>query len=191
MEKVRLGRTGLMVSRVGFGGIPIQRLSTAEAISVVRGAIDLGVNFFDTANAYSDSEEKIGAAIKGVKREDLIIASKSMATDKKTFTEHLDLCLKRLGSDYLDLYQPHNVSTAAAREAIFAPGGAYEGLTEAVKAGKVRFPAFSSHSIPLAMEIMKSGKFAAVHGYALWRRKVPPVPPWSFCPKAGTPSPPA
>jgi predicted aldo/keto reductase-like oxidoreductase len=162
MEKIRFGKTGLMVSRVGFGGIPIQRLSKTEAVSVVRGVIDLGVNFLDTANAYSDSEEKIGEAIKGIKRESLVIASKSTATDKKTFLEHLDLCLEHLGIDYLDLYQTHNMSSAETRNAIFAPGGAFEGLIEAVKTGKVRFPAFSSHNIPLAIEIMKTGKFAAV-----------------------------
>ncbi|MDR2631179.1 MAG: aldo/keto reductase [Spirochaetaceae bacterium] len=162
MEKVRLGKTGLMVSRVGFGGIPIQRLSKAEAASVVKGVIDLGVNFLDTANAYSDSEEKIGEAIKDIKRENLVIASKSTAPDKKTFMEHLDLCLKRLGTDYVDLYQIHNVSTIEKRDVVFAPGGAYEGLAEAIKMGKVRFPAFSSHNIPLAIDIMKTGKFFVV-----------------------------
>jgi predicted aldo/keto reductase-like oxidoreductase len=162
MEKIRFGKTDLMVSRVGFGGIPIQRLSRAEAAAVVNGAIDLGVNFLDTANAYSDSEEKIGAAIKDIKRESLVIASKSTATDKKTLLEHLDLCLKRLGSDYVDIYQLHNLSSAEARDAVFAPGGALEGLAEGVKAGKIRYPAFSSHSIPLAIELMKTGKFASV-----------------------------
>jgi predicted aldo/keto reductase-like oxidoreductase len=162
MEKIRFGKTGLMVSRVGFGGIPIQRLSKAEAVSVVNGVIDLGVNFIDTANAYSDSEEKIGAAIKNVKRENLIIASKSLATDKKTFLEHLDLCLKRLGSEYIDIYQTHSISSVETRNAVFAPGGAFEGLTEAIKIGKIRYPAFSSHNIPLAIDIMKTGKFDAV-----------------------------
>jgi predicted aldo/keto reductase-like oxidoreductase len=162
MEKIRFGKTGLMVSRVGFGGIPIQRLSKTEAAAVVRGVIDLGVNFLDTANAYGDSEEKIGGAIKDINRERLIIASKSTATDKKTFLEHLDLCLKHLGIDYIDIYQLHNISSAETRNAVFSPGGAFEGLTEAVKVGKVRFPAFSSHNIPLAIEMMKTGKFAAV-----------------------------
>jgi predicted aldo/keto reductase-like oxidoreductase len=162
MEKIRFGKTNLMVSRVGFGGIPIQRLTTAEAASVVRGVIDLGVNFLDTANAYSDSEEKIGKAIKGIKREDLVIASKSAAPDKKTFLEHLDLCLEHLGIDYVDLYQMHNISSTKLRDAVFSPGGAFEGLLEAVKIGKVRFPAFSSHNVPLAIEMMKTEKFASV-----------------------------
>lgn len=162
MEKIRFGKTELMVSKIAFGGIPIQRVDMEDAIKLVRGAIRLGVNFFDTANAYDDSEEKIGLAIQGIPRENLILASKTMATDKKTFLEHLDLSLKRMGTDYIDLYQHHNISSAKMYEEVFAKGGAYEGLVEAIDAGKVRFPAFSSHSLPLAIQIMKEGKFAAV-----------------------------
>ncbi|MCL2159939.1 MAG: aldo/keto reductase, partial [Oscillospiraceae bacterium] len=162
MEKVRFGKTELMVSKIAFGGIPIQRLNTAEAAKVVRGAIDLGVNFIDTANGYSDSEEKIGLAIKGVPRDSLVIASKSGARDKKTFLDHVDLSLKRLGTNYIDIYQLHGVSSKQTYDSAFGEGGAYEGLMEAVRAGKVRFPAFSSHNIPLSIEIMREGKFAAV-----------------------------
>jgi len=162
MDKIRFGKTGLMVSKIAFGGIPIQRLGISDAVSVVRGAIGLGVNFLDTANAYSDSEEKIGLAIKGMPRDSLVIATKSGARDKKTLLEHLDLSLKRLGVDYVDLYQLHGVSSPEGYDAVFAEGGAFEGLEEAVKAGKARFPAFSSHSVPLACRIMREGKFAAV-----------------------------
>jgi predicted aldo/keto reductase-like oxidoreductase len=162
MEKIRFGKTELMVSKIAFGGIPLMRLSKAEAAKLIRETIGLGINFIDTAHLYADSEEKIGEAIKGIRREELIIASKSPADDKKTFKENLDLSLKRLGVDYIDIYQLHNIGSEARREAVFAPGGAFEGLREAVKTGKARFPAFSSHNIPLAMEIMKSGQFAAV-----------------------------
>jgi len=162
MEKVRFGRTGLMVSKIAFGAIPIMRVSVAEAAQIVRDAIDLGINFIDTANGYSDSEEKVGEAIKGMRREDLVIASKSMSADKKTFTEHLDLSLKRLGLDYIDIYQLHHVSTETHRDKVFGPGGAMEGLEEAVKAGKVRFPGFSSHNLDIALEIMRSDKFDSV-----------------------------
>ena len=162
MTRMRLGKTGLMVSRVGFGGIPIQRIPKEEAVTIVRGVIDLGVNFIDTANGYSDSEEKIGVAIKGIKRDSLVISTKSRAPDKKSLLENLDLSLKRLGTDYIDIFHLHNVSTPESRDAAFAPGGAYEGVEEAVKAGKIRFPAFSSHNIRFAVDIMKTGKFAAV-----------------------------
>jgi predicted aldo/keto reductase-like oxidoreductase len=97
-----------------------------------------------------------------MRREDLVIASKSPANDKKTFNEQLELSLKRLGTDYIDIYQFHGISTPEKQNAIFAPGGAMEGLEEAIRAGKVRFPAFSSHHIPMAMELMKSGKFDVV-----------------------------
>ena len=162
MEKVRFGKTELMVSKVAFGGIPIMRISKVEAAHIVRESINLGVNFIDTATGYVDSEEKIGEAIKGIKREELVIASKSPAPDKKTFNEHLDLSLKRLGLEYIDIYQLHNVSTESQKDAVFACGGAMEALEEAVKAGKVRFPAFSSHSLSVAIEVMKTEKFAAV-----------------------------
>jgi len=162
MERVRYGKTGLLVSKVAFGGIPIMRISKSEAVKVVREALNLGVNFIDTAVGYSDSEEKIGEAIKKMKRENIVIASKSPANDKKTFTENLDSSLKRLGVEYIDIYQFHGISSAARRDAIFAPGGAMEGMEEAIKAGKVRFPGFSSHSLVIAMECMKSGRFASV-----------------------------
>ncbi|MCL2180887.1 MAG: aldo/keto reductase [Treponema sp.] len=162
MEKIRFGKTGLMVSKVAFGGIPIMRLSKNDASDLVRRSIDHGINFIDTAHGYTDSEEKIGDAIKNFKREDLIIASKSPADDKKTFLENLDLSLKRLGTDYIDIFQFHGVSTPKKRDAVFSPNGAMEGMEEAVKAGKIRFPAFSSHSIPMAIELMKTEKFASV-----------------------------
>ena len=162
MEKVKFGNTGVMVSKIAFGGIPIQRLSLNEAADVVRGVINLGINFIDTANGYTDSEEKIGLAIKDFKRDSLVIASKSGARDKKTFLENLDLSLKRLGTDYIDFYQHHGISSREHYESLIGEGGAYEGMVEAVKAGKVRFAAFSSHNIPAAIEIMREGKFASV-----------------------------
>ena len=162
MEKIRYGKTELMVSRIAFGGIPIMRIPKDEAVKLVRQVVDLGINFIDTAHGYFDSEEKIGEGIKGIKREELIIASKSPANDKKTFNEHLDLSLKRLKLDYIDIYQIHNISSAKMRDAVFAEDGAVQALEEAVKAGKVRFPGFSSHNLALSIEIMKSGMFASV-----------------------------
>jgi hypothetical protein len=163
MDKVRFGKTGLMASKIAFGAIPIQRLPFENAVNVVRGAIGLGVNFIDTANGYSDSEEKIGAAIKGMPRDALIIASKSRALDKQGFIDHIDLSLKRLGTDYIDIYQLHGVSTPEQESAVFGGGGAYEGLLEAIRAGKVRHAGFTSHSVRLAVEIMRKGYgFASV-----------------------------
>ena len=162
MDRVRFGKTDLTVSRIAFGGIPIQRLNTRDAVEVVRGVIGLGVNFLDTANGYTDSEEKIGLAIRDMKREDLVIATKSGARDKKTFCEHVDLSLRRLGTDYIDLYQHHGVSSDKDYEALFSEGGAYEGMAEAIRAGKIRYAAVSSHSVPVSVRMIKEGKFAAI-----------------------------
>ena len=162
MDKVRFGKSGLIVSKIAFGGIPIQRLSLREAADVVRWVIDAGINFIDTANGYTDSEEKIGLAIKGVPRDSLVIASKSGARNKKGFLENIDLTLKRLGTDYVDFYQHHGISSPEDYKTIMGEGGAFEGMMEAVSAGKIRFPAFSSHSIDTALMIMREEKFYSV-----------------------------
>jgi len=145
MKRIRFARTELMVSRIAFGGIPIMRLNKNDAASLARESINMGINFIDTAHVYTDSEEKIGQAIKGMKRDDLVIATKSPADDKKIFLEHVDLSLKRLGTDYIDIYQFHGISSQARRGAVFAEGGAMEGMNEAVKAGKIRFAAFHNN----------------------------------------------
>ena len=162
MQKIRFGRTELMVSRIAFGGIPIERRSMDDTVRLLHRAFDLGINFIDTANGYTDSEEKIGQAIKGLPRDNFIIATKSFARDKKTFNEHLDLSLKRLGTDYIDVYQHHSISSSECYDAIMAEGGAYEGMLEARQAGKIRFPAFTSHDIPTALNIMRDGKYYSV-----------------------------
>ena len=162
MDKVRFGKTELMVSKIALGGIPIERVSVKDAVDVVRGAINLGINFIDTANNYWDSEEKIGIAIKEFPRDSLVLSTKSDARDKKTLLEHLDLSLKRLGTDYIDIYQHHGIRDRADYDRIMGEGGAHEGMKEAITAGKVRFPAFSSHEISSAMEYMREGRFDAV-----------------------------
>ena len=162
MEKVRFGKTELMVSRIALGGIPVMRVSMQDGAALVRESVKLGINFIDTANVYGDSEEKIGKGIKGIPRDELVITTKTQASDKKTFLEHLDLSLTRMALDYIDIFQLHNVGSIQKRDAVFAPGGAFEGMTEAIKSGKIRFPGFSSHSIPIAMELMKSGRFDVV-----------------------------
>ena len=162
MEKIRFGKTGLMVSKAAFGGIPIMRLNKPEASRLVRESLDMGINFIDTATGYTDSEEKIGDAIKGLKREDIVIASKSPASEKKVLLEHIDLSLKRLGVEYIDIYQIHNATASDRRDKVFIPGGAMEGLEEAIKAGKIRHAGFSAHSVHIAIELMKTCKFAVV-----------------------------
>ena len=162
MDKIRFGKTELMVSKIAFGAIPIQRLGVLDAVNLINGVLDLGVNFIDTANAYTDSEEKIGLALKAKPRDNIVIATKSGARDKKTFFEHLHSSLRALGTDYIDIYQHHNISSLEDYNTVMCEGGVFEGMMEAVRAGKVRFPAFSSHSISLAIRIMREEKFAMV-----------------------------
>ncbi len=159
MNRIRFGRTELTVSEVAFGGIPIMRVSESEAISIIREIITMGVNFLDTAHGYGDSEEKIGKAITSFPRESLVLASKSPARDKKTFLEHLHLSLKRLQTDYIDIYQLHSVSTEDAMEQVLSADGAFEGLTQAIKEGKVRFPAFSAHNLEIGEKMISTGLF--------------------------------
>ena len=161
MKTVRLGKTELEVSRVGFGSIPIQRLTEDEAISVMQRCLDLGVTFFDTANSYTTSEERIGKAIAG-KRKQVVIATKTGARDKATAEEHLELSLKRLNTDYIDLWQFHNVSAFEAYEQVLGPRGAMEAAQEALRAGKIRHIGITSHSMDVALKAVPSGHFETI-----------------------------
>ena len=161
MKSVRLGKTGLMVSRVGFGGIPIQRLTEAEAVRVVQRCLDLGVTFLDTANGYSTSEERIGKAIAG-RREQVIIATKTGARDRATAQEHLELSLKRLNVETIDLWQFHNVSTFEDYEQVLGPDGAMEAAQRALEAGKVRHIGITHHSMDVALKAVPSGHFETI-----------------------------
>lgn len=161
MQTTRLGKTELQVPRIGFGGIPIQRLTEEEAVKVVRRCLDLGVTFLDTANAYTTSEGYIGKAIAG-RRDQVILATKTAARDKATALEHLELSLKQLQTDYIDLWQLHNVSTEAAFEQILAPGGAMEAAREALQSGKIRHLGVTSHSLDVAIKMTPTGHFETV-----------------------------
>lgn len=161
MEKIRLGRTNLMISRLGFGGIPIQRLSEADAVDVVGRCIDMGATFIDTANAYSTSEERIGKAIAG-RRAGLILATKSGARDREGIERHLAGSLDKLGVDYIDLYQFHGVSTAADLERVLDPNGPRAVLEEAKKEGKIRHIGITSHSMDIAQAAVKTDQFETV-----------------------------
>ena len=158
MKTVRLGKTGLRVSRVGFGGIPIQRLSEEDAVRVVRRALDLGVTWIDTANAYTTSEERIGKAIAG-RREQLVIATKTGARDKEGAMQHLELSLKHLQTDYIDLWQFHGVSSFEDFDRVLGPDGAMEAALAAKEAGKVRHIGITSHSTEVALKAVPTGHF--------------------------------
>jgi predicted aldo/keto reductase-like oxidoreductase len=158
LKTVKLSGTNLEVSEVGFGGIPIIPLPKKEAVSIVKYCFDLGITFFDTANMYLTSEEKIGGALEPV-RDKAVIASKTTQRDAKGAAAHIDTSLKQLKTDWIDIYQCHNVSNQEALQQILAPQGAYEALAKARDAGKIRFIGISSHSIPTALEALQTGLF--------------------------------
>jgi len=161
VKRTRLGGTGLEVSRIGFGGIPIQRPTEAEAIRVVQRCLDLGVTFLDTATGYTTSEERIGKAIAG-HRGQVVLATKTMARDRATALEHLEQSLRRLQVDAIDLWQLHNVSTFEALDQVLGPDGALEAAYQAVHAGKVRHVGISSHSMDVALKAVPLGHFETI-----------------------------
>ncbi|MBU7018269.1 MAG: aldo/keto reductase [Theionarchaea archaeon] len=161
MKTVKLGKTGLKVSRIGMGGIPIQRPTEEEALKVVEHALDLGVTFIDTALGYGTSEERIGKAIHG-QRDEVIIATKTWARDKATALEQLELSLKRLNTDFIDIWQFHNISTFETYQQVTGPGGAMEAAQEALKNGSIRHIGVSSHALNVALKAVSSGQFEMI-----------------------------
>jgi len=161
METIRLGRTEMMVSKLGFGGIPIQRVSEDEAVAVVRRCLELGITFIDTANGYTTSEERIGKAISG-RREGLFLATKSGSRSREGIESHLKLSLERLGVESIDLYQLHGVNDSAALDTVLQPDGPMAVLEEAKRAGQVKHIGITSHSMDVAKEAVKSDRFETI-----------------------------
>lgn len=151
-KNVTLGKTGISVNKNGFGALPIQRVPEKEAIHLLQKAYEGGIRLFDTARFYTDSEEKIGKAFKGM-RDKIIITSKTMAANTVDFRKDLEITLRNLQTDYLDIYQFHNPE--------FCPkpddgSGLYEAMTEAVKSGYVRHIGITNHRLAVAHEAIKS-----------------------------------
>ncbi|MBQ0038466.1 MAG: aldo/keto reductase [Clostridiales bacterium] len=155
MSKVTLGSTGIIAEKNGFGALPIQRVSHDYAGMLLRKAYEAGFTYFDTANMYSDSEEKIGEALSDV-RENIFIATKTGATDVETFWTHLNLSLERMKTDYIDVYQFHNPDFCPK------PGdgtGLYEAMLEAKAQGKIRHIGITNHRLAIAEEAVRSGLY--------------------------------
>jgi len=150
-----LGKTGITTDKVAFGALPIQRISTDEAVKLLRRALDGGITFFDTARAYTDSEEKLGAAFRGM-RDRIFIATKTAARTPEAFWRDLETSLRNLGTDHVDIYQFHNP------DFIPKPGdgsGLYECMLEARRQGKILHIGITNHRIGLAEEIAGSGLY--------------------------------
>lgn len=155
MKQITLGRTGITVPQNAFGALPIQRIDLPTAVDLLRRAYEGGMRFFDTARAYSDSEEKVGAAFAGM-REKVYIATKTQAKNAEDFWKDLHTSLRMLNTDYIDLYQLHCVPKC------FRPGdgsGLYEAMLEAKAQGLIRHIGITSHLIGVAEEIVASGLY--------------------------------
>ena len=145
MEYRILGKTGLSVSRMGFGGIPIQKIDAAGTRVLMEKLRAAGINYIDTARGYTVSESYLGEALEGI-RQNFILATKSMARDKAGMAKDIDISLGNLRTDYIDLYQVHNPSMAQLDQ-VLAPGGALEALLEAKEAGKIGHIGITAHDL--------------------------------------------
>lgn len=155
MRRVTLGNTEITVNKNGFGALPIQRISDEEAVKLLRKAYDHGIDFYDTARFYTDSEEKLGLAFEGM-RDKIYIASKTMTTKVEEFWEQLETTLRNLKTDYLDIYQFHNPAFCPK------PGdgtGLYEAMLEAKEQGKIRHIGITNHRLAVAEEAIESGLY--------------------------------
>jgi len=161
MEYKKLGRTGLTVSELGFGGIPILRLETQEAGRVLKRAFDRGITLYDTAHLYKDSQEKIGRALHPV-REHIVLATKTMKRDQHGAQEQLENSLRALQTDVIDVFQFHQVSTEDEWQEITGPGGAMDALSKAMDKGQIRSLGVTSHSLDMAVMMTRSGVFDTV-----------------------------
>ena len=155
MEKIRLGKTDLMVTKASFGALPIQRISREDAVKLVRRAYEAGINYFDTANAYTDSEEKLGEALHDV-RQNVVISTKSAGKDKKTVQAHIEQSLRSLRTDYIDLFQFHN---PAELPDINDPDGPFAAALEAKEKGYIRHIGITNHRLKVAHAAIDSGNF--------------------------------
>ncbi len=144
MQYITLGKTGIKISRLGFGGIPIQKIDAKGTRELFVKMKELGINFIDTARGYTVSESFIGEALEGM-REHFILATKSMSRDREGMAKDIDISLANLKTDYIDLYQIHNPNMAQL-EAAIGEGGALEALLEAKKAGKIGHIGVTAHS---------------------------------------------
>ena len=155
MKLVRLGKTELMVTKPAMGCLPVQRCSVEDGVKLLQSAYEGGINYFDTANAYTDSEKKIGLALSDV-RDKIVISTKSQARDKAGVLAHIENSLKMLRTDYIDLFQFHQVPEVPDPN---DPDGAYAGALEAKERGWIRHIGVTTHRVNVAEDCIASGWF--------------------------------
>ena len=157
---INLGSTEIKIKRVGFGGIPIQRITQDDTNKVIDELINQGINFIDTARGYTVSEEYIGNSIEG-RREKFYIATKSMSRSYEDMKRDIDISLKNLKTNYIDLYQIHNLKIEEYSK-IFDDNKAYRALLEAKEEGKIRYIGITSHSLGTIEKAVEDNKFATI-----------------------------
>ena len=150
---MRLGKTDLEVNKNGFGALPIQRRNEKDSIEILKKAYDNGINFYDTARFYTDSEEKLGKAFEDV-RENIYIATKTGMETAEEFWSDLETSLKNLRTDYVDLYQFHNISFVPKAE-----DDLYKAMLEAKQEGLIKHIGITTHKITHAHEALDSGLY--------------------------------
>lgn len=157
MERVnvRLGSTGIIVNKNGFGALPIQRISTKDAVHLIKMAYDAGITYFDTARWYTDSEEKLGEAFDGM-RDKVYIATKTGAKKASDFRKDLETSLRNLRTDYIDVYQFHNPAFCPKPD---DESGLYDEMLRAKKEGKIRHIGITNHRLAVAHEAVESGLY--------------------------------
>ncbi len=155
MDKIRLGKTNLMVTKTSMGCLPVQRRDMAEAVRILRRAYEAGINYFDTANGYTDSEEKIGNALSDV-RDKIIISTKSMARDYKGCKAHIENSLRMMKTDYIDIFQFHMVKECPDPN---DKNGAYAAAYEMMEKGYIGHIGVTTHMQVLSFELVDSGLF--------------------------------
>jgi predicted aldo/keto reductase-like oxidoreductase len=160
-REVRLGATGLKVMRMGMGGIPIQRLSTDQADRLLENAVGAGINFFDTARIYTDSESKFGRVLSR-HRGQVIIASKSFSRGAASILQDIDSSLAQLQTDYIDIYQCHNIASEDDLAKALADDGALAGMVKAREQGKIRHIGLSGHKPRTVQKALSSFPFATI-----------------------------
>ena len=153
MEYRALGRTGLQISPMGLGGIPVQRIDAEGTKQLLQKLVAAGVNYIDTARGYTVSEEYIGYGLEGI-RDKFVLATKSMARTREAMAADIDISLKNLRTNYIDLYQVHNPSPKDL-ETVIAPGGALEALLEARQAGKIGHIGITLHSADMFQKALE------------------------------------
>lgn len=170
IEKRVLGKTGVMLSMIGFGGIVVRDATPEAASQYVKMAIDRGINYFDVAPSYGDAEIKLGPALEPY-RKDVFLACKTQKRTKDEARKELEQSLKNLRTDHFDLYQHHAVTTLEDVNTLLGRGGAMETFLEARDEGKIKYIGFSAHSVEAAMEMMNRFDFDTIlfpFNYASW-----------------------